>query len=190
MKARLLMLALVAAGCAAAPPPPGSTPAPGGLSRAPYDSPPVAADTIRLTLDIRAASEILAALSRARFDPETAKALEELPAVRAAIRDSNRSADVFGRDLAAAFDEQKRIAVFDFRQIRENQTRYVPAVVNSFFSGIFCEGRAIFDAGRKNIYPRRRVDGDAVYLRGLPKLQEFPGIGRGGIEIQVEGGSA
>jgi hypothetical protein len=124
MRVRLLTLALVAAGCAAAPPPPGSTPAPGGVSRAPYDSPPVAADAIRLTLDTRAASEILALLSRARFDAEAAKAFEELPAVRAAIRDSNRSADVFARDLAAAFDEQKRIAVFDFRQIRENQARW------------------------------------------------------------------
>ncbi|MEX1246080.1 MAG: hypothetical protein WEB59_05095 [Thermoanaerobaculia bacterium] len=123
MRARLLSLVLLVAGCAASPPP-GSTPAPGGASRAPYDSPPVAPGTITITLDLRAAREILALLSRPRFDAEAAKSLESLPAVEAAVRESNRPAAVFQADLAAAFDDQARIAIFDFRAIRENAPRW------------------------------------------------------------------
>jgi hypothetical protein len=120
---RILACVLVACGCAAAPPP-FVAPPPGGGSRAPYDSPPVANDTITLTLDMRAAREILALLSRPAFSPADAKLLETLPAVELAIRDSNRPPETFERDLAAAFDEQSRIAVFDFRKIREDRSRW------------------------------------------------------------------
>jgi hypothetical protein len=124
MRTRLLPLVLILAGCASAPPPPGSEPAPGGAARAPYDSPPVAPGTVTITLDLRAAREILALLSRPRFDPEAARSLAGLPAVEAAIRESNRPAAVFQADLAAAFDDQARIAIFDFRGIRENAPRW------------------------------------------------------------------
>ena len=124
MKSLLLPLVLILAGCAAAAPPPGSTPAPGGASRAPYDSPPVAPGTVTLTLDLRAAREILALLSRPRFEAEAAKSLADLPAVQAAVRESNRPAGVFQADLAAAFDDQARIAIFDFRGLRENAPRW------------------------------------------------------------------
>jgi len=124
MRARLLPLVLILAGCAAAAPPPGSTPAPGGASRAPYDSPPVAPGTVAITLDLRAAREILALLSRPRFDAEAARSLTDLPAVQAAIRESNRAREVFQADLAAAFDDQARIAIFDFRGLRENAPRW------------------------------------------------------------------
>jgi hypothetical protein len=91
---------------------------------APYDAAPAAADTLSVRLDVTAAREILALLSRPRFDAEAAKALEELPAVRAAIKESNRPAEVFERDLGAAFDEQTRITMFDFRRIREDRGRW------------------------------------------------------------------
>ena len=122
MKARLLPLVLILAGCTTAPPP-GSTPVPGGASRAPYDSPRFAGNG-HAHARPAAAREILALLSRPRFDPEAAKSLADLPAVKAAIRESNRSAEVFQTDLAAAFDDQARIAVFDFRGLRENAARW------------------------------------------------------------------
>ncbi|HEY3203676.1 MAG TPA: hypothetical protein VGL03_08445 [Thermoanaerobaculia bacterium] len=120
---RLLLLLFAAAGCAATAPPAASPP-PGGSSRAPYDGPPAAGGSIEIALDMRAAREILAILSRTSFDPSQARLLESLPAVRATIQDSNRSPEVFERDLAAAFDEQRRIAVFDFRKIREEKSRW------------------------------------------------------------------
>jgi len=121
--AAVLLLPLVAAvTCVSA----GSRsgPAPGSLSRAPYDAPPASAATIPIRLDLRAAREILATLSRDRFDPAEAKSLEALPAIGAAIRDSQRPAEVFERDLAAAFEEQSRVAVFDFRKIREERSSW------------------------------------------------------------------
>ena len=116
-----LLLALVVVGCATAPLP---GPAPGTAARAPYDAPPAATGQITVTLDLRAARSILALLSKERFDPAEAKLLENLPAVRLAIRDSNRPPETFERDLAAAFDEQTRIAVFDFRKIRDDRSHW------------------------------------------------------------------
>jgi hypothetical protein len=123
MKAGLAAAILVLAGCAAAPPPPGSAPTP-ARARAPYDNPAVASDTIAISIDMRAAREILALLGGARFDPAAAKAIETLPAVEYAIRDSGRPAETFERDLAAAFDAQARIAVFDFRKVREEHSQW------------------------------------------------------------------
>ena len=114
-------LILSAARCATAPLP---GPPPGSAARAPYDAPPTSKSEIAITLDLRAARSILALLSKDRFDPAEAKLLEMLPAVRLAIQDSNRPPETFERDLAAAFDEQTRIAVFDFRKIREDRARW------------------------------------------------------------------
>ena len=114
-------LLLSAAGCATAPLP---GPAPGGGSRAPYDAPPASKSEILVTLDLRAARSILAVLSNAHFEPAEGKLLESLPAVRLAIRDSSRPPETFERDLAAAFDEQTRIAMFDFRKIRDERARW------------------------------------------------------------------
>jgi hypothetical protein len=126
MRVLLAAVALLAAGCASAPPPPAVTAAaaPGAASRAPYDSPPVAPGTISVTLDLSAARQILALLSRPQFDAAEARALEKLPAVQTAIRESHRPASVFASDLAAAFNNETRIVIFDFRQIRENRTRW------------------------------------------------------------------
>jgi hypothetical protein len=123
MRARggLAALLLLAAGCATAPLP---GPPPGSSARAPYDSAPAAKGNIAITLDLRAARSILALLSKERFDPVEAKLLEVLPPVKLAIRDSNRPPETFERDLAAAFDEQTRIAIFDFRKIREDRSRW------------------------------------------------------------------
>jgi hypothetical protein len=112
------LLALALAGATAAAPA-----APTG-SRAPYDSPPVAADTVTIVLDLEAARRILALLSAPAFDLEAARALETLPAVRATIQDSKRPPDVFEHDLAAAFESKTRVSGFDFRKIREDRSRW------------------------------------------------------------------
>jgi hypothetical protein len=127
MKARALSIAwlLAAAGCATAPlPPPAPGAPPGSGSRAPYDIPAASKGEITIAVDMRAARSILGLLSRERFDPAEAKLLQTLPAVRFAIRDSNRPPETFERDLAAAFDEETRISVFDFRRIREERDRW------------------------------------------------------------------
>jgi hypothetical protein len=97
---------------------------PTGVAGAPYNSAPVGNDAIGVTLDLDAASRILDVLSAPKFDAETAKALEALPAVEAAIRESQRPPDVFEHDLQAAFEEKARITLFDFRQIREGVPRW------------------------------------------------------------------
>jgi hypothetical protein len=79
---------------------------------------------IQVVLRTRAAKEILASLSRPKWDPTDARILEGMPAVKFAIRDSQRGADVFERDFAAAFDDQARTTVFDFRSIRESRDRW------------------------------------------------------------------
>lgn len=123
MRARAICAAvlLAASGCATAPLPAPVRP---NGSRAPYDFPPAATGEIQIRLDLRAARSILALLAKERFDPAEAKLLENLPAVRSAIRESNRPPETFERDLAAAFDEQSRIAVFDFRKVREERRRW------------------------------------------------------------------
>jgi hypothetical protein len=73
---------------------------------------------------MRAAREILALLSEASFSSAAAKQLETLPAVELAIADSSRPPETFERDLAAAFDDQARVAIFDFRRIREGRSRW------------------------------------------------------------------
>ena len=112
------LLAVLLAGVTAA-----AAAAPTG-SRAPYDSPPVAGDTVTIALDLDAARRILALLSAPAFDLEAAKALETLPAVQAAIQDSKRPPDVFEHDLAAAFESKTRVSGFDFRKIREDRARW------------------------------------------------------------------
>jgi hypothetical protein len=128
MRATAVLALVLAAGCATAPLP---GPPPGSSARAPYDTPPTTSlkDDVTITLDDRAARSILALLSKDRFDPVEAKLLEVLPAVKVAIRESNRPPETFERDLAAAFDEQSRITMFDFRRIRDDRSRW-----NAFLS--------------------------------------------------------
>jgi hypothetical protein len=125
MKTRALLALILASGCASAPPPSSpAAPAPGAASQAPYDSPPAGSDTVTIELDLDAARRILALLSAATFNPDGARALESLPAVKAAIRDSKRPPDAFEHDLAAAFDDKTRVTGFDFRKIREDRARW------------------------------------------------------------------
>ena len=127
---RLLAVApavVLVAGCAplsTAPEPPPFAPRAGSASAAPYDAPPVASARIAVTIDMRAAREILALLGEPRFSSAAAKQLETLPAVELAITDSNRPPETFERDLAAAFDEQTRPSVFDFRRVRDDRARW------------------------------------------------------------------
>ncbi len=118
----LLLLAALAGACASAS---GSkTPAAAPTQKAPYDAAPAAAHAIELEIDTRAAREILESLSRPRLDTQDPKLLEDLPAVRLAIQDSQRGPDVFERDFAAAFDETSRTSVFDFHTIRQERDRW------------------------------------------------------------------
>ena len=96
---RIALLLLFACGCASAPARTAASPAPAGA--APYDAAPAAAHSIEVTIDDRAAREILASLSRPRLESSDPKVLQDLPAVRLAIADSNRAPDVFERDFAA-----------------------------------------------------------------------------------------
>jgi hypothetical protein len=118
----VLAAGAIAWGCASSAPA-GKAASPAG-PHAPYDAPPAAAHSIEVAVHSRAAREILASLARPRFDASDPKLLEDLPAVRFAIQDSGRGAEVFESDFAAAFDEKARAAVFDFRSIREARDRW------------------------------------------------------------------
>ena len=52
------------------------------------------------------------------------KAITDLPAVRLAIQDSGRTMETFERDLAAAFDEEEKSAVFDLKSVRAGRARW------------------------------------------------------------------
>jgi hypothetical protein len=79
---------------------------------------------VTIALDLDAARRILALLSAPTFDPDGTRALEALPAVQAAIRDSKRPPESFERDFAAAFEDKTRVTGFDFRKIREDRARW------------------------------------------------------------------
>jgi hypothetical protein len=68
--------------------------------------------------------DIFAFLSRPGFEPEGARAIGELPAVRLAVQDSRRTLETFERDLAAAFDDEAKSAVFDLHSIRAGRPRW------------------------------------------------------------------
>jgi hypothetical protein len=120
-----LLAVAFAARCGTAARTTGPAPVPGTTSgRPPYDEPPAAAHEVSIRLDLRAAREILAALSAAKVDPTEIGRIEALPAVKAAIEDSGRGAEVFGHDLAASFEEEGRPTVFDFRQIRTDRSKW------------------------------------------------------------------
>jgi hypothetical protein len=134
MKRIALALCIVlGSGCGGAPSAPvtapsrsASAPVPAGAPRAPYDAPPGAAHSISIRIDGIAAQEILAALDRPRFQLSDVKRIEDLTAVRIAIEDSGRPAEIFEHDFAAAFDEQTRTSVFDFRSIRQARDKWQP----------------------------------------------------------------
>jgi hypothetical protein len=119
--AATLLIVAFSAACASAPPGKAS---PRAAARAGYDAPPAAPHGIDVQIDARAANEILESLARPRLDPQDARILEDLPAVRLAIQDSTRSNDIFEQDFAAAFEEKARPSVFDFRTIRQERDRW------------------------------------------------------------------
>ncbi|HWZ85886.1 MAG TPA: hypothetical protein VN032_06790 [Thermoanaerobaculia bacterium] len=125
MTFRLGLAALFAASTGiAVPAAPTPLAVPGSSARAPYDAAPAPGVSITITLDPAAARGILDLLSAPQFDADAAKALEALPAVAAALRDSKRPPEVFEHDLAVAFDEKARPTIFDFRAIREDRGRW------------------------------------------------------------------
>ncbi len=87
--------------------------------------------SIEVRVDTRAAREILLTLARPKWEPTDARLLEDIPAIALSIRDSSRSNDVFERDLKAAFETESRVAVFDFRAVRDAITRW-----QAFVAGI------------------------------------------------------
>lgn len=124
MKRRAAALLLAAAaGCSAARPP-ASAPVVSVPGKSPFSAPPAASHAIAISVDTRAAREILGSLSRPRFETADAKVLEDMLPVKLAIQDSGRSEEVFERDFAAAFDPDVRTAVFDFATIRREKERW------------------------------------------------------------------
>jgi len=116
--------AILAWSCAGTPAAePRMAPAAGG-SRAPYDTSPANPGPVTVSLNLRPARELLALLSKSQYDANDARAIELLPVVQSAIRESGRGRDVYEHDLAAAFDAQQRINVFDFRRIRDDRTKW------------------------------------------------------------------
>ena len=115
--------AILAASLAGAPAP---TPVAmqSATSRAPYDSPPVAQGKVAITLDMRAAREILHLLGQTAYNPAETKQLESLIPVQLAIKESARPPESFERDFAATFDPKVRVSVFDFRKIRDEKSRW------------------------------------------------------------------
>ncbi len=90
------------------------------LGQAPAGSP----SPIEVRVDSRAAREILLTLARPKFEPTDSRLLEDIPAIALSIHDAGRNNDVFERDLRAAFDPESRVAVFDFRAVRDSLTRW------------------------------------------------------------------
>jgi len=119
---RLAAVLLLAAGCASVAPP---APTPGGpAGTGPFAAAPAAAHAIRVSVDVKAAREILASLSRQRFEPSDVKVIEDMLPVRLVIQDSGRPDLVFQRDFAAAWDPESKTAVFDFASIRRERERW------------------------------------------------------------------
>lgn len=120
-----VVVAAFALGCAASGPgPAGSAATPAAASRAPYKSPPAGKHAITIHVDSRAAQDLVAFLSLPQFRADQAKAILEIPAVQLAIRDSDRTIETFERDLASAFDEEEKSAVFDLRSVRAGRARW------------------------------------------------------------------
>ena len=93
-------------------------------NKAPFSAPPAGRHEIHVSLDTKAAREILGALSRPRYESTDVKILEDMLPISLAIKDSGRSDEVFQRDFAAAFDPDVRTAVFDFATIRRDRDRW------------------------------------------------------------------
>jgi len=124
---RIAFLALAAAtlGCAStAPGPTRPAATAAAATRAPYKAPPAGKHTIEIKVDSKAAQDLVAFLSLPQFRVDEAKALSQLPAVRLAIQDSGRTIETFERDLASAFDEEERSAVFDLKSVRAGRMRW------------------------------------------------------------------
>ena len=85
----------------------------------PGETPPGVPPSIEVRVDSRAAREILLTLAKPKWEPTDAKLLEDIRPIELSIRDSNRSTEVFERDLKAAFETETRVAVFDFRAVRD-----------------------------------------------------------------------
>lgn len=119
----LSLLLAAGTGCASAPSGggPATAPLPG---KTPFSAPPATAHEIRISVDTRAAREILGALSRPRFESTDVKVLEDMLPIKLAIQDAARPEDVFQQDFAAAWDPETRSAVFDFATIRRERERW------------------------------------------------------------------
>lgn len=118
-----LALAAAAVGCASTAPGP-SSPAAAGATRAPYKAAPAGRHAIEIEIDSKAAQDLVVFLSLPQFPSDRARAITDLPAVRLAIQDSGRTMETFERDLAAAFDEEGKSAVFDLRSVRAGRARW------------------------------------------------------------------
>jgi hypothetical protein len=165
----LLLVGVCAVRCAGSPAP--SAPPSTAVTHAPYEAPPAGRHVLDIQVDTSAARELLAFLSAPQFELEGAKTLEQLPAIRLALQDSGRTPDVFESDLAAAFEEEPRGAVFDFHSIRASRARW-EALLSAF-------------PARESSLTRKVADRAAALLPGdrpvTARLQVFLSFGLAGL---------
>jgi hypothetical protein len=185
MRRGVVGLALLTAACAGSAPPSEPRMAT-GASRAPYDAAPVNPGPITVALDLRAAREILALLGRTQFDANEAKAIEILPAVQTAIRESGRGNQVFERDLAAAFDDQARISLFDFRKIREDRAKW-DELLNQLSAHEAELSKKVSDRARALLpaSPAVAATLPVAFTFGLPGRTDQMVVSSGGERVQV-----
>jgi hypothetical protein len=101
-----------------------SRPAEAAPGKAPFTAAPAAAHDIRVTVDTRAAKEILLSLARPKWDPTDVNLLEDLTPIKLAIQDASRDDETFRRDFGAAWNPENKTAVFDFATIRHELDRW------------------------------------------------------------------
>ena len=159
----LLVLAAATLGCASTGPGPTRPAATAAAAtRAPYKAPPAGKHAIEIQVDSKAAEDLVAFLSLPEFRADQAKAIIELPAVRLAIQDSGRAMETFERDLASAFDEEERSAVFDLRSVRAGRVRWAKLLADlgarrSELARLAAERAAALLPGDRPISTRLRV---------------------------------
>jgi len=118
----------------AAPAAAASGPVEAAPGKAPFFAAPAAAHDIRVTVDTRAAKEILLSLARNKWEPTDMSLLEDLTPVRLAIQDASRDDETFRRDFAAAWNPDTKTAVFDFSTVRREIDRW-QVVLEAVVSG-------------------------------------------------------
>jgi hypothetical protein len=94
------------------------------FGRAPYDAAAVSPHRFSVTLDFKAARQILDALSLEKPKAGDASALLALPAVRRQIEESGKEDSRWMEDFNGAFAAESRPQTFDLRSVRMDRDRW------------------------------------------------------------------